>query len=256
MIKNVLKRIIETAGIYYCKRRYLPLGIDWLWDIHRFIQRSGSTRDVHNILDVGANIGQTVVMLKAQYPDSVIHAFEPIASTYGDLLRNVGTMKLVTCHRLALTGNSGVASMITATNSVLSRLITDPEVLEQAGHNIEEVRTETVDMFCSVHRLDHIDLLKIDTQGSEISVLEGASGMLREGNITFAFVEVGFDAGNNTCTYFPDLMHFLTSRGMRLCALYDYSNLLPPHYADEGCVPVFGNALFISDKGIKRVRSL
>ena len=46
-----------------------------------------------------------------------------------------------------------------------------------------EVKTDTIDNFCEENGIDFIDILKIDTEGSEIKVLEGAKSMLDKTNI-------------------------------------------------------------------------
>ncbi len=46
-----------------------------------------------------------------------------------------------------------------------------------------DVRTDTIDNFCNEQRIDFIDILKIDTEGSELEVLEGAKNMLNKTNI-------------------------------------------------------------------------
>jgi FkbM family methyltransferase len=46
-----------------------------------------------------------------------------------------------------------------------------------------DVRTDTIDNFCKERSIDFIDILKIDTEGSEIEVLEGAKDMLNKTNI-------------------------------------------------------------------------
>ncbi len=46
-----------------------------------------------------------------------------------------------------------------------------------------DVNTDTIDNFCREKDIDYIDILKIDTEGSEIEVLEGAKNMLNKTNI-------------------------------------------------------------------------
>ena len=46
-----------------------------------------------------------------------------------------------------------------------------------------DVNTDTIDNFCKEKGIDFIDILKIDTEGSEIEVLEGAQNMLNKTNI-------------------------------------------------------------------------
>ncbi len=46
-----------------------------------------------------------------------------------------------------------------------------------------DVKTDTIDNFCNDQGIDFIDILKIDTEGSELDVLEGAKNMLNKTSI-------------------------------------------------------------------------
>lgn len=109
MLRNLIKNAIAQTGIYYCKRQYLPMGIDWHQDIKRSLERAGEPRSIQNILDVGANVGQTTIELRKAFPCGTIHAFEPVGSTFRELLQNVGRMPKVHCHQLALCDQRGTA---------------------------------------------------------------------------------------------------------------------------------------------------
>lgn len=104
----------------------------------------------------------------------------------------------------------------------------------------ETVRIDTIDGYCSRHAINTIDLLKIDTEGYEIPVLEGACSQLEAGNIAFILCEVGFTRSNTRNTYFADLTEFLASRRYSFFGLYDIS-----HYWADGVS--FGNALFVHE---------
>ena len=49
--------------------------------------------------------------------------------------------------------------------------------------NSFDVNTDTIDNYCKDNYIDCIDILKIDTEGSEIEVLEGAKNMLNKTSI-------------------------------------------------------------------------
>ena len=49
--------------------------------------------------------------------------------------------------------------------------------------NSFDVNTDTIDNYCKDNGIDNIDILKIDTEGSEIEVLEGAKNMLNKTSI-------------------------------------------------------------------------
>ena len=55
----------------------------------------------------------------------------------------------------------------------------------------ETVNVVTIDNFCKKNNIKKIDLLKIDTEGHEAEVLEGASKMLKK-NIKYILIEFHF----------------------------------------------------------------
>jgi FkbM family methyltransferase len=237
----MLHDILQKIGIYSAKRRYMPMGIDWLWDVQRL---QGSS--LACILDVGANEGQTALSLRQSFPDARIHSFEPVAATFGSLVRNVGNFANISCHQVALGSTRGMSTMTVGENSLINRVVPDPtSIRDSAG--LESVQMETVDAFCLEHGIGHVDILKIDVEGAEIAVIEGATQMLRECKIDFAFVEIGFGAADSGHSYAPDVIRVLNDNGMGLYAIYDYCRLIPPDYVREGRLPVFANALFVRE---------
>ena len=53
----------------------------------------------------------------------------------------------------------------------------------------EEVNTSTLDDFCLKNKIENIDLLKIDTEGHEKEVLQGASSLLLNKKIKYILIE-------------------------------------------------------------------
>lgn len=53
-----------------------------------------------------------------------------------------------------------------------------------------KVKTNTIDQFCSTNQIDKIDLLKIDAEGHEEYILEGASKMLEKEKIKLIYIEI------------------------------------------------------------------
>jgi len=52
------------------------------------------------------------------------------------------------------------------------------------------VQTQTLDNFCNLSNINSIDVLKIDTEGNELNVLQGAKNLLSEGKIKLIYVEI------------------------------------------------------------------
>jgi FkbM family methyltransferase len=51
------------------------------------------------------------------------------------------------------------------------------------------VSVRTIDDFCAEQAIAEIDLLKIDTEGYDLQVLEGARSLLTRGRVRFVYSE-------------------------------------------------------------------
>jgi FkbM family methyltransferase len=148
------------------------------------------------IFDVGANVGRYSMEVLRRFPNASLYAFEPSATAYEQLTIALG--RRARTFRFAL-GSEDAERALYANHpgSELGSLIRR----DLHRRNIEVEETETVqvrrlDTFCSEHGIDRIDLLKIDTEGSELAILLGAESMLgpKTSFIQFEFGGTGIDA--------------------------------------------------------------
>lgn len=122
--------------------------------------------------DVGANVGSYTI-LAAGVAGARVHAFEPIATSFAHLSRNVRANDLagrVTLHRVAVGAHAGRVSMASAddtTNRVLGPGERVPGAIE-----VDVVRLD--DALAGVSPT----LIKIDVEGFEAEVLTGAATVL------------------------------------------------------------------------------
>lgn len=91
----------------------------------------------------------------------------------------------------------------------------------------ESVTVSTVDEFVRARGIRTIDLLKVDAQGADVEVLEGAELMLRSHRIRFVLCEVGLQPDDEVNQPFQPLHEHLCARGLRLCGFYDGGNIGP-----------------------------
>jgi hypothetical protein len=82
------------------------------------------------------------------------------------------------------------------------------------------VPVDTIDHFCDEHAIEHIDLLKSDTQGYECQVFQGAERMLSEGRIDLVYFEVIF-SDQYRGRPFGDACNLLLRHGYRLVSFYE-----------------------------------
>ncbi|MEQ7127290.1 FkbM family methyltransferase [Actinopolymorpha sp. B11F2] len=152
-------------------------------DLHQYLERH--VRSGMICFDVGANIGVVSVHLGRLVGQSGrVHAFEPVPAILERLDQHVernGMTQVVNVHPIALSNQTGTASFAVAdsdaSNQAQGSLVTrnNPSLTR-----LLDVTTVTLDEFVEQQKVDRIDLMKIDIQGSEIFLLEGGKRTFSE----------------------------------------------------------------------------
>lgn len=124
------------------------------------------------VFDVGANIGYfSLLFAKWLRGTGTVHAFEPFPDTIRRFQRNFdlnpGFKSVVCLHKLAVFDFVGSMSMAVPDegNSGCNYLI---------GEKSGEIEVTTLDDFVQQGRLSRLDLIKIDVEGAEVGLLQGA----------------------------------------------------------------------------------
>jgi FkbM family methyltransferase len=134
-------------------------------------------------LDVGANIGLYSLGLSALAPEGRVYAFEPSPATFGHLQSNLeanGAANVVASN-LAVSDSTGTVVFHDFSFFSAGSFSSDEASLlssESYGSQSFEAATTTVDEFVADHGLDRVDLVKVDVEGAELSVLAGAEKTL------------------------------------------------------------------------------
>lgn len=142
------------------------------------------------VVDVGANIGMFLLRVRASCPDAEVLAFEPMPALADVVRRNVELRGFadVTLHELALGAAAQTGVTFTYYPMMPSSSTRYPEKMERLKESMGRAFPVRVldrmyqgrNVVVDVARLaDHlpagrpVDLLKIDTSGSELEVLGG-----------------------------------------------------------------------------------
>jgi FkbM family methyltransferase len=173
------------------------------------------TNECRHIFDVGANIGQSVSRYRDKFPSCFITSFEPNPEVFSLLERNWGCVSGITLNPIALTNFIGHASFYATRVPEVSSLLQPTERMIELSsehkydHETINVSTMTLDHYCQINNIRNIDILKLDVQGSELNLLQGAEKLLQEGMITLIYSEVTFAETYINQTRFIDLVSYL-----------------------------------------------
>lgn len=121
------------------------------------------------IWDVGANIGLFSLYIKLIYPQSTVHCFEPVTALSPLFEANTAALTHISLHPYGLFNRDQEATIyLSSVASVLNSLRPLP------GHEQGQAAVQLKDAGAEWDRMgvSHLDLLKIDTEGSEIEILE------------------------------------------------------------------------------------
>lgn len=121
------------------------------------------------IVDIGANVGLFALYMKSFRLDSDIYCFEPVPQTLALLRKNMEDQDRITIYPYALSSHCGTADMyLHATNFGENSLKFD---MADAG---QTAKVQVMDASTAFSRigLTYIDILKIDTEGCEVEILE------------------------------------------------------------------------------------
>jgi FkbM family methyltransferase len=176
------------------------------------------------IFDIGANTGQSIDRFRSLFLDSVIYSFEPDKFTFQTLRENYSGDG-IHVFEIALGDKPGKAQLYLNTSKNMNSLLKSdtPQWGRRDGEH--EVTVSTVDKFCEENEILHIDLLKTDTQGFELQVLQGCSRMMREKRINFVTMEVIFSSMYEGIAPFDEVYRLMLDNGFRLVSFYQFYHL-------------------------------
>ena len=214
----------EALGLLLFSRNFLNAYYNWNYD-----QRSNGEQWLINRLapfrpsvffDVGANVGNWLLLALSVLPEVEFHAFEIVESTYAILReRTVRNSRLIT-NNFGLSDRTGTITMhhFNASNEHTSHFAYPHH--GTYDHIVCPVRSG--DEYMQETGIERIDFLKIDVEGAEHMVLNGFRAALDAGKIDV----IQFEYGKvNIITHFllRDFYEFLEARG------YSVGKLFPDH---------------------------
>lgn len=196
--------------------------------------------DINLVLDVGANIGQYAFEIRSAGYTGKIVSFEPLSEAYVVLDSKVKKDINWSAYNIAMGDEDGSADINISQNlhssSFLNMLSKHCAVAPESKYlNKEQVTIKKVDSIIDdISRLEDRIFLKIDAQGFEKKVLNGAMGSFDR--IEMILIEVALVPLYEGETLFFEMNDFLYKFGYCLVAID------PPEFVD----PVTGEILQVN----------
>jgi FkbM family methyltransferase len=172
-------------------------------------------------IDVGANRGTTSFPIAMMEQKHIVHAFEPIPETF-DLLcisRYLNQWQLKNRIHLveAIVSNTdGVGQIYMNIDYPDNSAVGGAHVATtNVGQHTKVVTVPTVslDTYIRDRNITHVDFLKVDTQGHELFVFQGAEKSLRAGIIKAVYAENDLKLTGNARVNPDDIVNFMKSVG-------------------------------------------
>lgn len=215
-LKDQLRDVFERATGLRVMRQP-PFGLDKFADIRMILAQ----HPMRTIIDVGANIGQSASAMRQVWPNAVIHCCEPVPSTFSKLKAAVAG-PLTHCHPVAIGARRETLEMqgVSGRSDISSLHAGHPA---HSGQVVERFPVQVItltDLF-EQERIERADLLKIDTEGHDLAVLDGARPLLSSGKIGLVDVEVGMNRDNLFHVPLATMQQRLEDLDYRLFGIYD-----------------------------------
>ena len=225
-----MKKLIVQIVHFFLKRPDIFLRVkdvfltnpaEHLFRTVRYIKSKKKEIKNKYILDIGAADGNTARYFAENFSSCNIVGFEPIPEMSDFAVRNCINYPLVKILNIALGEKSGEADFHVNENVLSSSLLSvSKNDTKHLDENHKEKFEERKKINVKVSTLDEliadkdILLIKIDTQGTELNILKGATSVLKRTD--YILVEMNnhkiYDGG---CMYY-EVDEFLRSKGFRL----------------------------------------
>jgi FkbM family methyltransferase len=135
--------------------------------------------------DVGANIGSHSLLLASMSSkNSSIHSFEPTDYAFKKLIKNISLNKKLSSkispNQVFLSSNNAnIPNTIYSSWKLLGREVEKHRLHHGLMKSTNGAKCISMDWYCQHHRLDRVDFIKLDVDGYEFDVLQGAKNLIK-----------------------------------------------------------------------------
>ena len=218
-----LDNLVKVTTRRFGFELFTPPQIQWKYTDIVFEEMSAllmrqNAKGVNTLVDVGAHNGFYDVLVGLSNPDCKIFAFEPVPENVEVIKKNLALHGLkASLHNLAVSDQPGRLSFQVSEATSQSGFIANPDMPVIGNIDVDVV---TVDQF-----IDQIPagpvLVKIDTEGSEIKVLDGMRNLIARCDDIRLLVEVNPSCLEANGTSARALLNHIDQLGFDIFVVFD-----------------------------------
>lgn len=227
-MNKILSKLANRLGYRISKLSEQPPFSDAFTDMQRLMTKMEITQPL--IFDVGAHHGLISGKFRELFPASAIYAFEPFKASFDQLRNNTAADPGIHAFNFGLSNREGMerfhSNPASQTNSLFSTderagLIWGPGTF--GTQEMVSAEFKTVDNFMATQDIQEIDILKLDVQGAEPLVIEGAAEACRRGAIRLIYSEILTQPTYQGQKRLDEALAVFYDNGFDLYNIYNYS---------------------------------
>lgn len=189
------------------------------------------------IVDCGSNIGLSTLYFKKIFPEAKIHAIEAHPRTFETLVKNVKSNNLsdVLLNNVAVVGNDETETLLFSAEGGDLRSTRIRDLRDGSPIKINEITVPSAKLSSLLP--EHVDLLKMDIEGSEIEVLEEIEDKLW--TVDQILIEYHYIPGRTTRSI-GDFLSFLERAGFECRLVSENQSVVARTTEPVFAVTIFG----------------
>ena len=182
------------------------------------------------VVDVGSHHGESIERFRGLFPNCTVHSFEPDSDNFSVLQEKFGNDDKIFLNNCGIGDEKGELTFHRYAKSDVSSFVeidknspwtkirsaqsnTNPEEFETKTY---QVPVTTLDQYMEENQIEHVDLLKMDTQGFEDKALKGAFGALKNKQFDYIELELIVKSPYVQSLLFKDIENILVPVGYQM----------------------------------------
>ena len=206
--------------------------------IHKFLISEVLKCQEPVIFDVGANDGESIERFKKIFSKSKIYSFEPDDNAFQRLKKNYYNKENIEIFDFGISNRDGNQQFYSYDHDKISslmqldansKLFKSRKIAKNSGEDFEklkDIKILKLDSFVKDKNIPRINILKIDVQGYEPEVIEGAKYLIENNKIDIIEMEIILGYGYSKSISFYDIEKNFSKQEYKLAAINYDSNII------------------------------